>query len=221
MNLSFRPANQPPIIYPPQVILASQSIGRRTLLEKLGIRFRVAVTRIDEDAINDKDPLKTMKKRALAKADEVVAHPNVYAISETGKALVVAADSMAVIGARTFGKAHDRPAAKEMLKALMGKTHTFVTATCFVYMEGLVEKKRWEAITKTRVTLRKLSPSDMDFYLSRYDFTRFAAAYALNETPWDLVTKIDGSYTNVIGLPFEELLPVLKKLEIIKPPITI
>src|SRR3989344_9047456 len=108
MNLSFRPANQEPIIYPPQVILASQSIGRRTLLEKLGIRFRVAVTRIDEDAINDKDPLKTMKKRALAKADEVVAHPNVYAISETGKALVVAADSMAVIGARTFGKAHDR-----------------------------------------------------------------------------------------------------------------
>ncbi len=217
MNLSFRP-NQQPVDYPPQVILASQSIGRKTLLEKLGLRFRTAVTRLDEDAITDPDPVKTIKKRAEAKANEIIKNPQVYMIPAVGKVLIVTADSMAVIGKKTFGKAHDKHGAKEMLKALMGKTHTFTTALCLVYLENAVEKKRWESVTKTKVTMRKMTPAEVDLYIARYDFSRFAAAYALNETPWDLVTKIEGSYTNVIGLPFEELLPVIRKLEIIKPP---
>ncbi len=56
---------------------------------------------------------------------------------------------------------------------------------------------------------------ELESYVARYDFTRFAAGYSLNETPWDLVTKVDGSYTNVIGLPFEVLLPILRTIKII------
>jgi len=98
----------------------------------------------------------------------------------------------------------------------MGKTHTFVTAVKVLYLHGLTVKKMWDAVSKTKVSMRKMTSPELDQYISRYDFSRFAAAYTINEAPWDLVTKIDGSYTNVIGLPFEIILPIFRKLEIIK-----
>lgn len=214
MNLGPRPS-QAPIIYPIEIILASQSIGRKTLLEKLGLRFRVIVTHVDESAIVDRDPFSTLQRRARAKVDEIVKHPRVYNLSEVAQSLVIAADSMAVLGKQIFGKSDDREHAKTILKALMGKTHVFTTAVSLVLMDKGIEKKRWEKMVRTKVTFRKLPPAELETYVARYDFTRFAAGYALNETPWDLVTKIDGSYTNVIGLPFEILLPILRNLKIL------
>jgi septum formation protein len=216
MKLSFASKNAPPLEPPkPDVILASQSIGRKMLLEKLGIRFRVVVTRVDEDAITDKKPELTLKKRAAAKAAEVVTHSRVYSLPVEREALIIAADSMAIVGAKIYGKSIDRENTREILKNLMGRTHTFATAVNITLMKDGVAKKTWEKIVKTKVTFRKLSPIEVDSYITRFDFTRFAAAYALNEAPWDLVTKIDGSYTNVIGLPFEVLLPILRQLKII------
>jgi septum formation protein len=215
MNLQFTRSGQPPPPPPQHIILASQSIGRRALLEKLGIHFRVVITRIEEDSITDNDPYKMLKRRAAAKADEVVNHPRVYSIPDLSKNLVIAADSMAVVGKKTYGKADDRENAKVILKSLMGKTHIFTTAICIVQIDNLKEKKRWEKTIKTKVTLRKMTTVEIDSYVGRFDFTRFAAGYAINEAPWDLVTKIDGSYTNVIGLPFEVLLPILRTLKII------
>lgn len=216
MNLQFTRPGQLPPPPPLHVILASQSIGRKTLLEKLGIHFRVVITRIDEDKIVDHDPLKMLKRRAAAKVNEVIAHPRVYSIvEENAKALIIGADSMAIYGRKAYGKANDRDNAREIIKALMGKTHTFCTAACIVLLEGLKEKKRWEKTVSTRVTLRKLPPIELESLVNRYDFTRFAGGYALNETPWDIVTRIDGSYTNVVGLPFEFLLPILRNLKII------
>lgn len=217
MKLSFTSKNAPPPEPPkPDVVLASQSVGRRALLEKLGVRFRSVVARIDEEHIVDKKPEATIKKRAAAKAHEVVAHPRVYSLPEEREALVVAADSMAIIGTKIYGKPADREGARAMIKTLMGRTHTFVTAVNIVLMgiDGKV-KKTWEKSVSTRVTLRKLSPIEMDSYIARHDLSRFSGSYAINDAPWDLVTKIDGSYTNVIGLPFEVLLPILRQLKII------
>lgn len=224
MNLRLTPpkAQQEPIIIPNHIILASQSIGRRTLLEKLGIRFRVAVTRIDEDTITATDPYITLKKRATAKLEDVIKNPKVYLLDEKANNIIIAADSMAVLGKKAFGKAQDREDAKAIIRALMGKTHIFATSVTVAFMApGFVIKKRWERTDKTKVTLRKMTNPEIDLYASRYDFSRFAAGYALNETPWDFVTKIDGSYTNVIGLPFEFLLPILKTQGIITLPTTL
>jgi septum formation protein len=216
MKLSFASKNSLPEEPPkPDVILASQSIGRKLLLEKLGIRFRVVVARVDEESIIDKKPETMIKKRAFTKAQEVVSHLRVYSLSEEREALIIAADSMAIVGSKVFGKSIDRENTKEMLKNLMGKTHTFITAVNIVLIQNNAVKKRWEKVVKTKVTFRKMSPVEVDSYVSRFDFTRFAAGYALNEAPWDLVTKVDGSYTNVIGLPFEVLLPILRSLKII------
>jgi septum formation protein len=218
MNLSFTSSKnqmeaQPT---PTHIVLASQSLGRRMLLEKLSIRYRMVVTRVDEDNINASDPYKTIKLRAAAKLDEVLKHPRVYSLDEKANNLIIAADSMAIIGKKVYGKPIDREAARIMIKDIMGKTHTFVTsvAMALLNIDGTV-KKRWEKQEITKVTLRKMTNPELESYVTRYDFSRFAASYALNEAPWDLVTKIDGSYTNVIGLPFEILLPILRNLEII------
>lgn len=219
MNLHLTRSGEPLPPPPIDVVLASQSIGRKMLLEKLGIRFRVAHTRVDEDILTSKDPLTLIKKRATAKADEVARHPRVYTLSEEFKTLVITADSMAILGKKAYGKAQNRNDAREIIKALMDKTHAFTTAVVVTLFEGHSPKQKWEKVVTTKVTMRKLSAPELESYVTRYDFTRFAAGYALNETPWDLVTKIDGSYTNVIGLPFEVILPILKKLEIIKPPV--
>lgn len=186
------------------------------LLEKLGIPFRTVVSNLDEDAITDSDPMKTIKKRALAKAEEIVKNPRIFNLPVDSRSLVIAADSMAVLGKRTFGKTTNREEAKTMVKELMGKTHTFITAVKVMYLHGLTVKKSWDGVSRTKVTMKKISLPELDQYTNRYDFSRFAAAYTINEAPWDLVTKIDGSYTNVIGLPFEIILPIFRKLEIIK-----
>jgi len=216
MNLSFRPQNIPPEDRPIQIILASQSVGRKFLLEKLGIIFRTLITHVDEEAIVNKDPYKTIKTRAEAKAQEVIKNPRLYNLPVEGRMLLIAADSMAVLGSTTYGRTHDKEETKTQLKALMGKTHIFATAVTIVFINNGIVKKTWNSLTKTKVTMRKMIPAELDAYVNRYDFSRFAAGYSINEVPWDFIKKIDGSYTNVIGLPFEQLLPVLRKLEIIK-----
>lgn len=215
MKLQFTRKGDIPETPPlPDVVLASQSIGRRMLLEKLGLRFRVAVSHVDEESIVDRDPYKMMRRRVEAKMKEIVTHARVYNIPETRQSLIITADSMAVVGKKTFGKSKDREDSRGMLKALMGRTHVFATALIVVLYDGIKVKKTWEKTVKSRVTMRKMTPAEIDSYISRFDFTRFAAAYALNEAPWDLITKIDGSYTNVIGLPFEVLLPILRQQKI-------
>lgn len=218
MNLSFTSSKsqleaQP---VPTHIILASQSIGRKHLLEKLGIRFRVVVSNIDEDSITSADPYKTVKARASAKLDEILKNPRVYALDDKAKNLVIAADSMAILGKKTYGKSKSREHAKEMLKELMDHTHTFVTCVMAALRDEKGEiAKRWDKTSATKVSMRKMNNAELESYVTRYDFGKFAAAYSMQETPWDLVTKIDGSYTNVIGLPLEILLPIFRSLEII------
>jgi septum formation protein len=217
MNFSPRPSTEP-IVYPTEVVLGSQSTGRRTLLEKLGIRFRVIVTHVDESHITDADPMKKLQRRAIAKADEIVNNPRVYNLSEVAKTLVIAADTEAILGKKGYGKPEAKKDAREMLKELMDHTHIIATAISIVLMDKGKELKRWNKIETTKVTMNKLSTQELDLYMSRYDVTRFSAAYGITETPWDLISKIDGSYTNVIGLPFEVVLPILKAQEIIVMP---
>ena len=216
MNLSFKPQIIPIEEKPIQLILASQSVGRKTLLEKLSLPFRTIISNVNEDAITDKDPYKMIKKRAMAKSEEILKNPRLYNIPDTERLLIISADSMAVLGTQTFGKSADKEETKNMLRKLMGKTHIFVTATVITYMIGSSVKKTWDGIVKTKVTMKKLTVPELDLYATRYDFSRFAAGYSINEAPWDLITKIEGSYTNVIGLPFETILPIMRKLEIIK-----
>jgi septum formation protein len=254
----------------PKIILASVSIGRKQLLEKLGVDFEVLPSTIDEDRIIHTNPIKMLQMRSQEKAENVVRqiiqlsnnqintnnpinkrniHKSLFVNHKS--VLVIAADSMAVLNGKTYGKAKTKAEGKQILEELMGKTHEFVTATSIVYLnsyfqpneesclqnyakedpclsrqassspqddkKGLnnVTIKQFNNVTTTLVTMRKFSEKELDDYVKYFDFTRFAAAYALNEYPTDLVTKIEGSYTNVIGLPFEVILPIFREFKII------
>ena len=234
----------------PKIILASQSIGRRMLLEKLKVDFEIKPSTVNEEAIIDPDPYKMLVLRARAKAEDIMKKltADSQQLSEKNKPyplnpnpyLIIAADSMAVLGNKTFGKARNSHHAKGIVRSLMGATHDFATATTLIHLKffrhsglsrietkkrildapfgltRMTELNRWENITHTTVTCRSMSEEEIELYTSHYDFSRFAAGYALNETPWDWVTKIEGSYTNVIGLPFEVILPIFKQLKLLR-----
>lgn len=219
MNLTLRSkAMEEAQPIPNHIILASQSIGRKALLEKLGIPFRVVLSHVDEDKIVSKDPENTIKLRAKAKLEEIIKNPRAFLLDPKVHNLIIAADSMAVLGKKNFGKTSDREDTKRVLRELMDKTHRYVTAVSAAYIDAKTAKvtKQWHKTSETKVTMRKLTATELDQYVARYDFSRYAAGYSINEAPWDLVTKIDGSYTNVIGLPFEIILPILRSLDIIK-----
>ena len=118
--------------------------------------------------------------------------------------------------------------AKKILKRLSGQTHLFITG---LYLINTKTNKTWQKLAETKVTFRNLSDKEIDDYVSKTDVTRFAGAYAAippedfkperfktKESPApsgagqaDIIKKVSGSLTNVMGLPIEILLPILRK----------
>ncbi|KKS54815.1 MAG: maf-like protein [Candidatus Gottesmanbacteria bacterium GW2011_GWA1_42_26] len=214
----------------PHIILASASIGRKTLLQKLGVPFSIQVSAVDEDKIVTKDPYKMLALRARAKAEDVATKIIQLSNSQINTNYPIEKNT------RRYTLDANKRHAKTIVQALNGQTHDFVTGTTIIHLSSVipgltgnltkkdprfreddkfVEINRWENISTTRVTCRQMTESEIERYTSRYNFRKFAAAYALNETPWNWITKIDGSYTNVIGLPFEVVLPIFKDLKLI------
>lgn len=112
----------------PQIILASQSIGRWMLLEKLGIPFSVQVTGIDEDIITSQNPFEIVQRRSRKKAEHLLKKLSTkpYTLNSIPY-LIIAADSEAILDGKTYGKSPTKQKAREIVRGLMGKTHTFAT----------------------------------------------------------------------------------------------
>ena len=222
----------------PQLILASRSVGRKELLEQLGVAFEVKISTIDEQSITDSNHFVTIQKRSHAKANDVAnrhsgksaswrTHPESrswthFDYSAQGQddlsstpSLILAADSGAILDSELFGKPKNKEDAFRIITRLSGRTHILATAMTVMEINGKTIKTVHDSITQTAVTFKNTTEPERRAYTNRYDLTRFAGAYALNVTPWDLITKIEGSYTNVIGLPFEKLLPVLTSFRVI------
>lgn len=118
---------------------------------------------------------------------------------------VLAADTMISYGGRIYGKPRDRKAAVRLLRSLSGKTHVLGT--------GVVLQKGSFRIVKfvtSKVTVRDNPP--VEKIVSRMDPTRYAGGYAIRARNDPLIRRIDGSVTNVIGLPMEVVEPLLRRL---------
>lgn len=137
----------------------------------------------------------------------------------TDAKLILAADSMVVLGNQTIGKPKDKKEAKQILKQLSGKTHSFITG---LYLINTKTNKAWQKLAETKVTFRNLSNEEIDDYISKTDVTRFAGGYAIippedfnlktiKNNKSNIIKKISGSITNVMGLPIEILLLILKE----------
>lgn len=208
-----------------KLILASKSEGRKKLLEYLKIPFEIIPSTLDEKKIIGRSPVDTLRLRARLKCEDVTSSP-----ATAGLKFVLSADSGAILGNQLIGKPKDRKDAVRILSLLSGKTHLFATAVYIIKLQtnssnnttpgvlrsdspGVLKAEIvLNGISKSFVTFRKLKGEEIDFYLSKTDYKRFAASYAIVSAQ-DFITEVKGSISNIIGLPLELLVPILKKLD--------
>jgi septum formation protein len=139
---------------------------------------------------------------AQAKARDVAArHPD---------ALVLGADTIVVPGGEVFGKPRDLDDARRMLRSLSGRGHSVITGVCLIHRAA--NRERVFAV-ETKVQFRPLSDANIEQYLDAVDVLDKAGAYAIQEGP-PIVAGVDGSYSNVIGLPLERLAAELREFGI-------
>jgi septum formation protein len=123
-------------------------------------------------------------------------------------AMVIGADTIVVLGDAVFGKPGDTVEACRMLRELCGRNHRVITGVCLVIGRGGDERS---FAVETTVRFRELGDADIEGYLAAVNVFDKAGAYAIQEGP-PLVAAIEGSYSNVVGLPLERLVEELRSL---------
>lgn len=212
-----------------KLILASASKGRKHLLSLLKIPFEILPTESDEDKIVGNTPLETIQLRAKLKAEEALkklSSDQAIQLSSYFDCLILTADTEVVFNNELIGKPKDFEDGKRILRLLSGKTHKVITAIYAIKVDikvsknikkvsfartPLVRLKVWEDYDRSFVTFRRLSEQEIKRYLSITDYTRCTGGYALLASPQDFVIRAEGSLSNIIGLPLEKVIPILKE----------
>ncbi len=184
-----------------KIILASGSPRRKDLLTDAGIKFDIDVSEYEEDMSLDLSPHELAKYLSLGKAETVAQrHKN---------AIIVAADTFVVLGNEVLGKPHTEEKAKEMLEKLSGQTHSIVTGFTIIDTEtGKIISEAQES----KLYFREILPKEIDEYIATGEPLDKAGAYAIQGGGGKFVKKIDGDYTNIIGIPMEAFLEKLNQI---------
>ena len=172
-----------------RIVLASASPRRAELLRAAGIDFEVQPADVDEAITTGESPNEYVSRLAEAKARLVY--------ERDVRRIVLAADTAVVVDADVLGKPLDENDASRMLRRLSGRTHEVLTAIS-VFHPGQIVDTRVEATT---VEFAPLSDSDINWYVSSGEPVDKAGAYAVQGLASRFVTRIEGSYSNVVGLP--------------------
>lgn len=193
-------------------ILASGSPRRRELLTALGISFTVVKSDIDETQHPGEDPIAYACRLSAEKAAAV--HAQIE--PDAAPLVVIAADTVVIDGdaaGRVLGKPADADEARSMLVRLRGRAHTVCTAlTVLKQIEGRVETQTRE--TRTQVWMRAYSDAEIAAYIASGDPFDKAGGYAIQHPEFRPAERIEGSHTNVVGLPVETLTTMLGDLAI-------
>jgi septum formation protein len=178
----------------PPLILASASPRREELLRQLSLDFKVVPADVAE--IHKEE----MTARELA---QVNAYRKARAVAKKlPDALVLGADTLVCLGSFLFGKPATLEEAYRMLGQLQGRTHEVVTGLCLLHLRN---HRQAVFVESTAVTFHRLNEVQIRRYLNCVNPLDKAGAYAIQEQGDLIVEKIDGSYTNVVGLPVERL----------------
>jgi MAF protein len=172
-----------------ELILGSSSPRRRLLLERLGLPFSVHSPDVDETALPDESPTDLAVRLARLKAQAIV--------PQAPGALVLAADTVVVLGDVVLGKPRDAEEAIGMLARLRGRQHRVVTGVCLLGPDGLSRTRR----AATAVWMRPYTPEEVKRYANTGQPLDKAGAYGIQDRPFCPVRAIRGCYTNVVGLP--------------------
>jgi septum formation protein len=176
------------------LILASGSPRRAELLSAAGISFEVRPAHIDEGLQAGEDASTYARRVAVDKARTIAEQAN-------GRA-VLAADTIVVIDGLVLGKPVDSDDAKRMLRLLSGRSHEVVTAVALMSMGRSQSDTSLDArIESTVVEFAPLDTAEIDWYVATGEPSDKAGAYAIQGLASRFVTRIEGSYSNVVGLP--------------------
>jgi septum formation protein len=187
-----------------RIILASKSPRRRDLLAQAGLTVTVIPSTVDEKALPPDRPADHVRILAAAKAKEVATlHPDHW---------IVGADTEVTINGRTLGKPRDEMQARNMLRILSGKVHTVFTGYCICCMNS---QQFFAETVATNVRFKHLTEKEIDWYVSTREPYDKAGGYAIQGLGTVLVKSIEGSYTNVVGLPVCEVVACLIKAGVV------
>ncbi|MCP3900125.1 MAG: septum formation protein Maf [Desulfobacteraceae bacterium] len=178
-----------------KIILASQSPRRKELLEQACINFDIIPSNIDETCIKENSPEKLVKTLSYLKAIDIAKkHPDFW---------ILGADTIVCLDELILEKPDSKKDAEQMLKMLSSKAHTVFTGFTLCCLK---KDKFITDISQTEVCFKKLSTAEIQWYLNTKEYTDKAGAYAIQGKGSFLIKKINGSYTNVVGLPLCEVI---------------
>lgn len=182
-----------------QLVLASSSAPRQALLDKLHFPYIADPSNYEEDMTLDLSPKDLAIELSRGKARDVAGrHKN---------AVVLGADSFVVCDGQLLGKPHTIERAKEMLKTLSGRTHTFITG--YTIIDTDTKREVSEAV-ETTVRFRDISSEEIDRYLAKEDTRKNAGAYRIQDIGTLFAESVEGNFDNIIGLPLAQVCESLK-----------
>jgi septum formation protein len=187
------------------LILASKSPRRHYLLKQAGLVFDVLPSDIDESTVSATDPVAYVQTLARAKAEEISGRHS--------ESWVIGADTIVLIDDTILGKPQGQSAARSMLQRLSGQTHQVYTGFTICCRDS--GRQITDAVC-TDVTFKNLSEDEIEWYITSDEPFDKAGAYAIQGLGTFLVKRINGSYTNVVGLPVCEVIEILIKEKIIR-----
>lgn len=188
----------------PRVILASASPRRHELLAQIGVRFRVVVADVDERVLPGESPADYVVRVARDKALAVRER-------EGGSLPVLGADTSVVLGHDILGKPADPDEASAMLRRLSGRVHEVFSAVALALPSGEVRDR----LNVTRVTFATLDPAWIAAYCGTGDPMDKAGAYGVQGRAAEKITRIEGSFFGVMGLPLCETAELLRAAEVL------
>jgi septum formation protein len=180
------------------LILASQSPRRRELLDQVGIAHRVLPVDVDETRCPDEAPAVYVERLARAKA--------AAGLAAAGGGAVLGADTVVVLDDAVLGKPADRADALAMLARLSGRRHEVLTAVALAHGEAIACR-----LSVSHVTFRTLTPDEIAAYWATGEPADKAGGYAIQGRAALFVTRLEGSYSGVMGLPLHETGELLRE----------
>jgi nucleoside triphosphate pyrophosphatase len=189
-----------------EIVLASGSPRRKRYLQEMGIHFTVRIAAVVETPLPDEGPDDVVRRLARLKAEAVS--------TEFPDSWVISGDTVVCLGDTILGKPADKEEAVTLLMALSGRTHHVKTAFCVAH--GARRVNVIQTVT-TSVQFAGFSETVARAYVATGESLDKAGAYGIQGRGVFLVKSIEGSYSNVVGLPLYELLEVLQAYEVIEP----
>jgi septum formation protein len=183
------------------LILASGSPRRHMLLREAGFTFRVLVPDVDESAAPGEPPEQVVARLALDKARAALG-------SVAPGQRVLAADTVVAIDGEILGKPRDPAHAVRMLLQLAGRTHRVYTGFALLARDPALEEC---GVEESHVTFWPIRSAEAEAYVATGEPLDKAGAYAAQGEGASFIARIEGSRTNVIGLPMERLVPILER----------